>query len=239
MQACVSERKYTAPVPALPDVPNVIRIRLLYTIAGKIQQGQRMFFKWSGTTPTVAMLTTLGNDVVTAFSGAGRPQSVMSAANELTNVVLEDLTTPSSAVAAVNAAVSGSDVNPILSAAACVVEELQISRRYRGGHPKTFWPLGTSSDLANEQEWTTTAVTSFATAISAFTNSIVGTTISGTSITEQDNVSYYKGFTVITNPVTGRSRNLPTLRGAPILDTVEGIAVSSRVGSQRRRRIKL
>lgn len=226
-------------MPALPNVPNVIRIRLLYTIAGKIQQGQRMFVKWSGTTPTVAMLTTLGNDVVTAFSGAGHPQAVMSAANELTNVVLEDLTTPSSAVAAVNAAVSGSDVNPILSAAACVVEELQISRRYRGGHPKTFWPLGTSSDLANEQEWTTTAVTSFGTAISAFTNAIIGTTISGTSITEQDNVSYYEGFTPVQNPITLRWRNVPKLRAAPILDTVEGIAVSSRVGSQRRRRIKL
>jgi hypothetical protein len=49
------------------------------------------------------------------------------------------------------------------------------------------------------------------------------------------NVSYYNGFTVVTNPTTGRARNVPTLRGTPVVDTVTGIVARVQVGSQRRR----
>lgn len=226
-------------MPALPPVAGALRVRLLFTIGTKANQGIRYYLAWSGTAPTPAMLDTYGGDIVTAFSGAGRPQSVMNEQNELTGVILEDLTSDEAAVGEVGATVSGSVDSAALSADACVVQSLDISRRYRGGHPRTYWPLGSAADLVSNQAWSTTAVASFAAAIGAFATATQGITISGTNIGSQLNISYYQGFTPVLNPITGRYRNVPKLRVTPAVDDISSFRIESYVGSQRRRRNKI
>lgn len=226
-------------MPALPPVAGALRVRLLFTIGTKANQGIRYYLAWSGTAPTPEMLDTYGGDIVTAFSGAGRPQSVMNEQNELTGVILEDLTSDEAAVGEVGATVSGSVDSAALSADACVVQSLDISRRYRGGHPRTYWPLGSAADLVSNQAWSTTAVASFAAAIGAFATATQGITISGTNIGSQLNISYYQGFTPVLNPITGRYRNVPKLRVTPAVDDISSFRIESYVGSQRRRRNKI
>lgn len=54
----------------------------------------------------------------------------------------------------------------------------------------------------------------------------------------QVNVSYYEGFEVVTDPVTGRSRNVPQLRpGGPVVDKITGFSINPKLGSQRLRNL--
>ncbi|MGH9123011.1 MAG: hypothetical protein ACRDYC_13890, partial [Acidimicrobiales bacterium] len=54
-------------------------------------------------------------------------------------------------------------------------------------------------------------------------------------------ISYYKGFTSVLNPVTGRTRDVPKVRaGADLpvpIDTVTALIVNPKPGSQRRRQL--
>lgn len=223
-------------MPALPNVPNVLRCRLLFDMGGKLDQGLRFFLQYSGTAPNVATLTTLAGDITTAFSGSGKPQSVMNAVNELTGVILEDLTSPTSAAVTVPEAVSGSVVTAALPSDVCVLSGYLIARRYRGGHPRTYWPLGSAADLTTPQAWSSAALTSFLDAVETFYSDIVGTTISGMTIGAHVNISYYEGFTSVENPITHRWRNVPDLRAAPLIDPITGYDIAQFPGSQRRRR---
>jgi hypothetical protein len=71
--------------------------------------------------------------------------------------------------------------------------------------------------------------------MNAFFAALEAAVWSGASSLAQVNVSYYKGFTVVTSPTTGRARNVPTLRSAPVVDAVTAQAVRTSIGTQRRR----
>jgi hypothetical protein len=51
-------------------------------------------------------------------------------------------------------------------------------------------------------------------------------------------VSYYEGFTSVTNPITGRTKDVSKLRtGGPVVDVVSAIIVANGPKSQRRRNL--
>jgi hypothetical protein len=109
-----------------------------------------------------------------------------------------------------------------------------IARRYRGGKPRTYLPLGIASDLTTAGVWSNTLVGEVSTGWGGWVADAI-TTYGSLTITNIVNVSYYSGFTVVTSPTTGRSRNVPKLRTAPIVNTLTGHTVSAIVASQRRR----
>ncbi len=54
----------------------------------------------------------------------------------------------------------------------------------------------------------------------------------------QVNVSYYEGFKVVTDPLTGRSRNVSQLRPeGPAVDRITSFSINPKLGSQRRRNL--
>jgi hypothetical protein len=110
-----------------------------------------------------------------------------------------------------------------------------ISRRYRGGKPRAYLPWGDAGQLTSRQSWSGTFVTAVDSAFSTFYAAVIGLSAGSTTITDHVNVSYYDGFTVVTDPVTHRARNVPTLRGTPIVDVILSFAANPRPGSQRRR----
>jgi hypothetical protein len=111
-----------------------------------------------------------------------------------------------------------------------------VLRRYRGGKPRSYWPFGTYSDLANPSQWSTTYITAVTTAMDAFLAHMLAITESGTSLTSQVNVSLYSGFTSVENPVTHRWRNIPTYRTGTIpVDDIVSYSINAKPGTQRRR----
>lgn len=214
-------------------------MRLFFTIGGKPNQGVRFFLKYAGVTPADADLNTYAVAVNTAWAAGGGPNSFMSNQIEYTGCTLEDLTSPTSAVGGLPAAVTGSHTDAYVTADAAFVVGYLISRRYRGGHPRGYWPLGVEAFLASDQEWAAASVTNMTAGIVQFFSTLLSTGLGAGVISAQVNVSYYEGFTAVENPLTHRYRNVPDLRVAPQVDTVEGYEGRSYVGSQRRRRNKI
>lgn len=221
-------------MPALPDYPEVLKIRTGFTIGSDTSVSVTQHFVYSGTAPSDTVCTTLAGDIL-SFADTALP-SVLSSENTCDYVSVQDLTTATAGYGEQIGAFPGTETGAPLPAATCVLASAHIARRYRGGKPRNYWPLGTSSDLLNPSAWTTTAVTAFDTQIAAYINSIVGHSAAGTTIGAWVSISYYEGFTAVTNPITGRTRDIPTVRSVAIApDTVLSMAISPRPATQRRR----
>lgn len=113
-------------------------------------------------------------------------------------------------------------------AAAATVRHF-IPRHYRGGQPRTSLPCGVSGDVALTGFWSD----AFVAAVEAAWGTWIAA-LNGSGLGDLQNVSYYKGFTPFTEP-SGRVRNRPNLRAAPVVDTISGHTVNKIIGSQRRR----
>lgn len=220
-------------MPALPDVPGVLKVALSGTLFKGNEWLSRYYLSYTGTAPTVTQLGTFNAALITSFGT--NLKSLMNNENSLTQVESIDLTSPTSAVATTSASVAGTRGTAILPAQIATVVSYEIARRYRGGHPRGYWPFGVETDLGQEQAWTPTYIGLVNTGWTAFLASNTTTPWSGAGTVAQCNVSYYKGFTVITNPVTGRARNVPTLRVSPVVDAVTAFVTRASPGTQRRR----
>lgn len=220
-------------MPALPDAPGVIRTALSGSIVGGGGWLVRHYIHYSGTAPTNAQLATFDGSVVSAYGtdlkGLAQPSWV------LTQVESADLSSPTSAVDITAASVAGTRAGTGLDAQTCVVTSYKIARRYRGGHPRGYWPWGVSGDTSTVVDWSPTFVTTCTTQLNAYFTALLAAGWTGAGTLTHVNVSYFKGFTVVVNPITGRARNVPTLRVAPTVDTVTGITVQPSIGTQRRR----
>jgi len=220
-------------MPALPAAAGVIRTALSGTTTGGGVWLTRYYQHYSGTAPTNAQLHTFNASQITNFNADLK--SLINATFILTQVTSEDLSSSTGAVDVTATSQTGTRAGSAVTGAACVVCSYEIARRYRGGHPRGYWVFGSDSDITDDRDWSTTLVNAVNTGIAAYftANAAAGWTGAGT-IT-QVNVSYYSGFTVVTNPITGRARNVPTLRVTPTIDTVTSIVARQSIGTQRRR----
>lgn len=221
----------------LPPAANVLRARVLFTIAGKQTQGVRMFFKWSGTAPTATALNTLAETLYNLLVSEGLP-GLMSPTTTLSGVLLEDLSSSLGAEGSHEANYEGTRSTNPLPADAAAVTSYEIPRRYRGGHPRSYWPVGTSKDLTTPDSFTAAFVEEVQAFITSVVAGFVGQSEGGTVVGNHVSVSYYEGFTAVENPLTHRYRNVPTLRATPVITDVTAIITRNYVGSFRRRRFK-
>lgn len=193
----------------------------------------RFFLHYSGTAPANADLVTFAQGIAgqygTNLKALAHPDVT------LVSVTCTDLTSSSGAIGVYASGTVGTRTGSPLTANAALIISYQIARRYRGGHPRGYWPFGIAADISTEQTWGSTFLTTAKTDIDAFINAILAAGWTGAGTLTHVNVSYYSGFTVVTNPVTHRARNAPTLRGTPITDLVVARVPQALVGSQRRR----
>src|ERR1700674_735092 len=139
-------------MPPLPNAPKVVRVALVHTYGGNIDVVTRFFLRYAGTAPTVGDLNSFvaacASDWVTPMAPVTNPFVT------LTSVEATDLSTPSSAQATVGTSHSGTRAGDELPASAAAVTSYEISRRYRGGHSRGYWPAGSSPDVNTPQQWT-------------------------------------------------------------------------------------
>jgi hypothetical protein len=114
---------------------------------------------------------------------------------------------------------------------------MKIARRYRGGKPRTYLPMGDSGYLLNPQEWNTTFLGLAQAALNQIISDYAVTTVAGCSLGTLVNVSYYSGFTIRPSPpIAGvRAKNIPTVRTAAVVDAVTSWTAEAKLASQRRR----
>jgi hypothetical protein len=220
-------------MPALPAAAGVVRVTLPYKTPRSTQSLSRFFIHYTGTAPTPAQLQTFCDSVATALATEFGP--LMTGLNSFLPVQAEDLSTATGAVATGTTTNAGSRSGGAIAPGTSLMIQFLIARRYRGGKPKIFLPLGVSSDITSGSVWASAFLSSCITGWNAMIASIVAAGWTAAGTLTQVNVSYYSGFTVVTNPITHRARNVPTVRGTPIVDPVTGISVETELASQRRR----
>jgi hypothetical protein len=158
----------------------------------------------------------------------------MSPAYELVQVKVEDLSSATAAVGEAEPTQTGTRTGSAIGIQVAAVLSEEIARRYRGGHPRLYFPFGTVTDLADEQQWTGAFQAALSTSWIAFLTALAGDVWTGGGTVAPINISYYEGFTNHTYP-SGRVRPVPTLRSVPVVDPIVAVQTNPLIGTQRRR----
>jgi hypothetical protein len=221
-------------VPALPNVPAVIRSEFIGSSDGSEVWQTRFYSQYPGTAPSPGNLVSFNNALAAAFLAHAVP--LMGTQKDLFQVNSTDLSSSTAAQAQIAATHVGTRVGAQLPPAAAAVVSYYIGRRYRGGHPRGYWPFGTATEISASGQWDPTFQVSVASAvqqilIDAYANGIWN----ASGPIKHVAVSYYSGFTVVIDPVTGRARNVPKLRPVPLVDQVISVTTNPEIGTQRRR----
>lgn len=219
-------------MPALPLINNVVRSTLYWSDSSDINVTTTLFWRYTGGPPNAAACNALAVDLADAVNVEN---TLWHEDTTFLGTKITDLSSVSGGVGTATVAQNGLITAPPLAGGTAVVVNYLINRRYRGGKPRSYFPWLSSGSLVNRQQWGSADIGNVLTGVEAIVSAFTGATSGGCTISSHANVSYYEGFTVVTNPVTGRARNVPKLRLSPQVDDIVGTTVLSRPGSQRRR----
>lgn len=224
-------------MPALPNAPKVLRITYKFAIGTDLGAVCREFYQYTGAGASAADLVLQANTIMLSANDLLIP--MMGADRTLESVTITDLSSPTAPQGtSTNGPFVGSRAGGALPASAAVLQSQEILRRYRGGHPRTYWPFGTDDDVSTAQTWTTAFVNAVHTALVGHFASWSGSLVPGLGSVANVNVSYYQNFTVHMG-TTGRARNVSTPRLAPIIDLVVGSIIRVGIAQIRRRLLEL
>jgi hypothetical protein len=177
-------------------------------------------FHWHATSPTPATadLTALAALVATAWDSHLGPLTPNNVTLDLVEAI--DLGNAGTMPGAWSGSHPGTYPTTMMTAESAVLINHTIARRYRGGKPRNYLPLGTSSQLNNPVQWQSTFV-SQATADFGTFKTQVTTNPPGTPYVDQlVNVSYFEH---------------KVLRPTPVTDLILNSAANPIPASQRRR----
>jgi len=220
-------------MPALPNVPAVLKAAFIFSDGVNTDIVSRFYIHYAGAAPASAEL----NAQAAAYSAVfgSTLAHAMNQAMTLGRVHLIDLSSPTGAEGDWLGAVPGLLTGDPLPADVAQICSYEIARRYRGGHPRGYWPLNQAGDLSTPQTWSAGVVSGNQSQFSSFFTTILGDPWTGGGPLSHVNVSYFSGFTVVTSPTTHRARNVPTVRATPVVDTVTAYVARAHIGTQRRR----
>lgn len=219
-------------MPALPPVTDVLKASLIWTDGSDTDTQTGFFLRYSGGPPSNSDAVGFAGNIITA---AAPFLAALDESSHLTGCRVTDLASPEGGDGLATVSDVGTRSGEPNAASICVLLNYQIARRYRGGKPRSYFPFGVAADLTTKQTWSGGLVDVVGGAFGDFIDAVIGTNHGTTTITDHVNVSYYDGFTVVTNPITHRARNVPTLRSTPAVDVITDQTVSVTVASQRRR----
>ena len=227
-------------MPPLPAQPSTLAVELKHTYSNDTDVQVKQFWQYAGTAPTDAELNTFSSAVEAAWASHVAPLS--SSDVVLVEVVSTDLTSDTASRGTWTGSTAGSVGTAPLSAQDCFLQGFTVARRYRGGKPRSYWPLGVAADLLDPQHWTSGFLSSVETGLAAYATAIEGAGWSGAGSIVQVNVSYYNGFKIVGGPYPLRTRNIPLVRGSgapagPVIppDVITGATYSPLLATQRRR----
>jgi hypothetical protein len=220
-------------VGPLPPVAGALRIEVQCSLGSDVDVLTRLFFAYGGGAPSETVLADLNGTVNTGWVDNITP--LQAADTTMTQITSYDLSSEDAASATTEESHAGTRMGTGLPAQVAFGLNFKIARRYRGGKPKTFLPVGCIADLATPQTWTSGFVTAVEDGFAALIAAIAGFDFGGFDMGGQINISYFKGFTNVMYP-SGRYKVVPSLRvGGPVTDPIVAIAPNLKTVTQRRR----
>lgn len=221
-------------MPALPPVTKTIRVNMGWSVEGA-SVGSRFFIQYTGGPPATPDLTTFAGLVSTEY-GSNLAQYGWTPF-VLTSVECTDLDTALGNVGVVAVSVAGTNADGGLALGSCTVVDFKIDRRYRGGKPRIYLPLGTVEYLSTYQKWTTGYVSDMDSSWGSFIAALLAASYTSFVPAQHVNVSYYHGYNESIPPWRGPGYKYPPMvRTGPITpDSIITHSTRQTIGSQRRR----
>jgi hypothetical protein len=219
-------------MPALPVVPNVIKVNVQWTDEGDPMAQTIHYFRYSGGPPSSANCASMAAAMVGYGSIDVAPVCLGSVG--MNSAEVTDLASATGGQGTSGTPWLGTLTGTRHAPGSSYLVLHKIGRRYRGGKPRTYWPVGKAEDITAAGLWSSASAANVSAAWGSWVADVLTTGV-GCTLTQIVNVSYFKGFTVVTNPMTGRARNVPTVRASPVVDNILSHTVDQKIGSQRRR----
>jgi hypothetical protein len=224
-------------MPALPSPGKVIRIDHIFNLSEDTKAKCHLFYGYTGSSPSVAQLETMATALL-GYWTSGTMSGLLANEYSLDQILITDLSSDTGAVASESGPVAGTRGSTFLPASTSLLTSWSIGRRYRGGHPRTYWPFGIDSDLQDGQTWKDELISSAQTAFTDYLAGIVDSVWPGGGSLLQVAVSFYQGFRAFEGS-TGRWRNINTPRTVPLVDDVTNFIVQHGIAQLRKRLLGL
>jgi hypothetical protein len=221
-------------LPALPNVPNVAKIQLRSTLGDDTNIQNTFHASFTGS-PTPADANAWALAVVNSWVSEIAP--LVTSAFVLNDCIVTDLTSATGAVGSDIANHAGTNAAASTPAAVAMVIRYEISRRYRGGHPRVYLAGLPFSDVTGENQWTTASINSMEAAWTLFMTAASAYSSSNVQAKAIVNVSYVDGHTWAQDS-RGNWHREPVYRSSPITDIVTSYIVNPVCASQRRRNLQ-
>ncbi len=183
-------------------------------------------FHWSygGTEPSQADCAALALLARTTFSTEFTP--LMTEAMTITQAEVIDLASAMGSSAIDAATTTGSRTGGVLPASAAVLVHKTTQLRYRGGHPRTYLPCGSATDINTADTWSADLVSAVNGAYNVFQGSLNAHTQGGTTLGNEIAISYVNK---VANPIP------PFRRAAPLVLPILDFATEAAIATVRRR----
>lgn len=213
-------------MPPLPVVPNVLKV-IISSVRSDSDVENILHIAYTGDPPGAGAIQDFLEDAfvpftVSLFNSQG--------STDLTGVSIEgiDLSSDTGASFVAPFVSTGVRTGDFAPSSACVVTSWTIPRRYRGGHPRTYWPFGTAGtyETGSSKLWDSGFITAVEAELLSWSGGWSDTTEGSTVFTTLCNVSY---VSKVANPTP------PYRRTTPVVDVITGSTTKQRICSQRRR----
>ena len=208
-------------MPALPSVPGVIKSVLKFVDGAGNNMANILHWGFTGA-DTLTLLTNLGIAIGDKWVADMLP--VQSNSYTFDGIEMVDLSSDTAPSTEIIVSEPGGLSGAPLPASAAMVIGHDISRRYRGGHPRTYLGGMVQSYLENNTDWVEGDYTGIAADFADFISDVITAAPSGLGTVSAVNVSYYTDH---------------ALRAVPVVDPINSYIGHPRVCSQRRRLGKL
>lgn len=206
----------------LPDVLNVARVKMIGSNQGTPWVAL-FFWHYLAGTVTAGDLVSLCIGFATAWDT--NMKAAFATTVSMTNVEAYDLSSRTGAQGTASGLGPGTRAGTPLPASIAAVASWKVNYRWRGGHPRTYWPAGTTGDVEQGHLWTTAAAQAFDTASGAFLTAVNALTIGGQG-------GYLTCVRYVHTPAPGAP---PEYFDPPLDLRIQDVSVDRRLDTQRRR----
>lgn len=202
---------------ALPPVPGVCKAIIGWTVGDKAAANVLHYQYTPSTSAPAAYVSSLASGLAAAVQSQSALWS-----DEVTfvGVTVTDLSSDTGFVDEEGTATVGIRTGLAIPGNVAVLASYEVARRYRGGHPRTYWPWFTIADLLTPQTWVADSITEAEDSTEAIIAGGNGAEGGGTTTIGQVMVSY-------------RLAREP--RVTPLVNAIEFSVIDDLVASQRRR----
>ena len=172
---------------AFIPAPFTIRSEVHWTIGENANAMDRIHWLYQNGPPSPGDL----NSFATALRGqiSNNFIPLVGAGVHLTNVRAIDIAASTGQEGLATGDTLGERPGAVLTAITCVLVSGRITRRYRGGRPRIYFPAGVQTDLSNSSVWDPAIVTAVQNAWQAVLNAIQGQTFGSFTINNWANVA--------------------------------------------------